>query len=64
MKQIVQTISSLEVAEMVGKAHKNLIRDIRSYLEELGQLNIEPSDFFQESTYKDANNQNRPCYAL
>ena len=51
-KQIEQTLDSREVAEMVGKEHKNLMRDVRSYVEELGQLKIEPSDFFKESTYQ------------
>ena len=45
-------IDSREVAEMVGKEHKNVIRDIRGYLEEFSQLNFEPSDFFTESIYK------------
>lgn len=42
-KQIEQTLDSREVAEMVGKEHKNLMRDVRSYADELGQLKIEPS---------------------
>ena len=61
-KRIEQTISSIEVAEMVGKEHKNLMRDVRSYMTELAELKIEPGNFFKESTYKDANNQSRPCY--
>lgn len=60
--RIEQTISSIEVAEMVEKEHKNLMRDVRSYMTELAELKIEPGDFFKESTYKDANNQSRPCY--
>lgn len=70
MKQIEQTISSIEVAEMVGKRHDHLIRDIKKYIGEMSapnfgegaELKIEPGDFFKESTYKDANNQKRPCY--
>ena len=61
-KRIEQTISSIEVAEMVEKEHKNLMRDVRSYMTELAELKIEPGNFFKESTYKDANNQSRPCY--
>lgn len=57
-------ITSLEVAEMVGKEHKNLMRDVRSYVGELAELKIEPGEFFIESTYKDANNQSRPCYLV
>lgn len=62
--RIEQAISSIEVAEMVGKEHKNLMRDVRSYMTELAELKIEPGNFFKESTYKDANNQSRPCYNI
>jgi len=36
-------IDSREVAEIIGKSHKNLIRDIRGYIEtmsKIGQLKI------------------------
>ena len=59
-----KTISSLEVAEMVEKEHKNLMRDVRNYVSELNQLKIEPVDFFRESTYKDGKGEERPCYAI
>lgn len=49
---------------MVEKEHKNLIRDIRRYCEQLAEGKIEPGDFFIESTYLDANNQSRPCYEV
>lgn len=62
MKEIEQTISSVEVAEMVEKKHADLMRDIRRYAEQLAESNIALGDFFKESTYKDANNQSRPCY--
>lgn len=66
----VQTITSMEVAKMVRKQHKNLVRDIRGYVEELSalkneesnsQLKIEPSDFFQEKTYS-SRGKEYPCY--
>lgn len=63
-KKIEQTLDSREVAEMVGKEHKNLMRDVRSYLEELGQLKIEPSDFFRENTYRNSQNKTMPCYNI
>lgn len=53
MKQIEQTISSIEVAEMVGKEHKELLRDIRRYVSQLAESKIALGDFFTESTYKD-----------
>ena len=59
-----KTISSLEVAEMVEKEHKNLMRDVRNYVAELNQLKIEPVDFFQESKYKDGKREERPCYNI
>lgn len=62
MNKIEQTIISIEVAEMVGKLHKNLLADIRGYVNELGQLKIQPSDFFVESTYKNSQNKVMPCY--
>ena len=61
---IEQKITSMEVAEMVGKDHKNLLADLRKYTKQLAELKIEPGDFFTESTYIDANNQSRPCYEI
>ena len=57
-------IESREVAEMVGKEHKELLRDIRRYAEQLAESNIARGMFFTESTYLDANNQTRPCYLV
>ena len=37
MKAIEKTITSLEVAEMVEKDHKNLLKDNRRYSEQLGE---------------------------
>ena len=83
MNQIEQTLDSREVAEMVGKRHDHLIRDIKKYIgemsapnfgegaeaknhsgSELGELKIEPTDFFRENTYRDKNKQERPCYDI
>lgn len=71
-KQIEQVLDSREVAEMLGKRHDNLLADIRGYVEELSllkiqesdsQLRIEPSDFFQESTYT-KRGKKYPCYKI
>ena len=67
MEQIEQTLTSIEVAEMVGKDHKELLRDIRRYSEQMSKIaesNIALGEFFKESAYKDANNQERPCYLI
>ena len=58
---------SRDVAAMVGKQHKNLIRDIDGYskiMEEKGKLKIELSDFFVKSTYTSAQNKQLPCYLI
>lgn len=65
MNEIMNTaISSLEVAEMVGKAHNDLLKDIRRYCDQLGQGNIPQSDFFTESTYQNSQNKTMPCYLV
>lgn len=62
MIQIEQTITSVEVAEMVNKRHADLIRDVRRYIEQLNENNIAFVEFFTESTYKDSKGETRPCY--
>lgn len=64
MNQIEQTLDSREVAEMVGKKHYNLMRDIKGYAEELNELKIEVVDFFKENNYKDGKGETRPCYDI
>ena len=64
MKQLEQTLSSLEVAEMIDKTHKNLIRSIETYMKHFTELKIEPSDYFKENTYKDASGKENKCYDI
>lgn len=64
MKQLEQRLDSREVAEMVGKEHKELLRDIRRYCEQLGESKIALTDFFTESTYKTEQNKTMPCYLV
>ena len=59
-----QALTSLEVAEMVGKEHSKLIRDIRRYIKQLGEAKIGFSDFFTESTYVSEQNKVMPCYNI
>lgn len=59
LELIKETMSSLEIAELTGKRHDHVIRDIRTLL---SQGVAAPN--FGESTYKDANQQDRPCFNL
>ena len=64
MEQLEQFIDSREVAEMVGKQHNELLKDIRRYAEQLGEGKIPQSDFFTESTYVNSQNKKMPCYQV
>ncbi|PEC20604.1 Rha family transcriptional regulator [Bacillus cereus] len=57
-------IDSLEVAEMTGKLHKNLLRDIDNYMSVLTSSKLSPLNFFQESSYIDPKGETRKCYFL
>lgn len=71
-----ETLDSREVAEMVEKNHKDLLRDIRTYtseMEEIGERNfapssklpkINPSDFFIPSTYTSEQGKELPCFLV
>ena len=57
-------IDSREVAKMVGKEHKNVMRDIATIISHLGgQLKIEQS-YFIPSEYTNSQNKKQPCYLL
>ena len=58
------TITSLEVSEMVEKDHSKLLRDIRNYSEKLAEAKIGLSDFFIESTYMDSTGRALPCFKI
>ncbi len=48
-----QTLDSREVAEMVGKQHAHLLRDIETYIEYLSQNpDLDYDDFFMEGSFK------------
>lgn len=63
--QGINVTDSRQVAEKVGKEHKNLLRDIQGYakvIEDSSKLSRQ--DFFIESTYKNSQNKTQPCYLL
>ncbi|KXG78251.1 Rha family transcriptional regulator [Thermotalea metallivorans] len=57
-------VDSRDVAEMIGKEHRHLLRDIRNYIEVLAESKIGLSDFFIENTYQDSTGRTLPCYLL
>lgn len=73
MNQIENTLTSLEVAEMVGRDHSKVIRDIRNITSHLTEAKNGFSDtqgksslseYFTEDTYKDSTGRELPCYRL
>lgn len=75
LMNVTQTLSSMEVAEMVEKEHSKLLRDIRRYTKQLGESNfgqssddegakILPSDFWIEDSYLNSQNKLQPCYKI
>ena len=61
---IKNSITSMEVAEMVGKEHSKLLRDIRTYITQLGEAKIGFTDFFKEATYTTEQNKVLPCFQV
>ena len=57
-------LTYMEVAQMVGKEHKDLLRNIRRYCEQFNESNLAPVDFFKESTYIDGKGETRPCFMV
>lgn len=54
------TMTSLEIAEITGKEHYNILADIRDEIKKLGEERA--ALIFQGGEYKDKNNQNRPMF--
>ena len=63
VNQLEKTITSLEVAEMVGRPHDNVLKDIRRIIEQLGDVKSYES-YFIESTYTNTQNKTFPNYLL
>ncbi len=56
---VARTMSSREIAELTGKAHKNVLADIRAMLDE---LELSWADF--SAQYKDSTGRSLPCFNL
>lgn len=56
-----ETINSIEIAELTGKRHSDVLRDIRILVEQLGNQNERN---FALVNYEDSKGEKRPCYVL
>ena len=63
MNQIQSNITSLEVSEMVGRPHDNVLKDIRRIISQLGDVKSYES-YFVESTYTNTQNKEQPSFLL
>lgn len=67
-----ETITSMEVAQMINKDHSKLLMDIHRYINQIEKINeskigkskIGFTDFFIESTYTTSQNKIQPCYNI
>lgn len=63
-KEGINVVDSREVAEMIDKDHKELLRSIRNYIGVLTSANLRSLDYFTPSEYVDAKKEVRPCYLI
>lgn len=63
MNQLPRNISSLEVAEMVGREHNEVLKDVRRIITQLGE-GISPQSYFIESSYTNSQNKELPSFLL
>lgn len=55
---------SRDVAELLGKPHRSILRQIRTMYGHLTEHNFVLSDFFIPATYTDSTGRELPCYYL
>lgn len=65
-----QTITTLEIAEMMGVPHYEILRklegrsDRKGYIQILTESQMVVSEYFQESSYIDTTGKNNKCYKV
>lgn len=66
----IKTLDSREVAQMLGKDHKYVLRDIegtekvKGIIPTLLSANLHPAKYFIESSYKDVTGKTNKCYLV
>src|SRR5690625_7438302 len=63
MKHLESTLTSLEVAEMVGREHYDVMKDVRRIVSHLGE-GTSSFTYFIESEYADSQGKERPAFKL
>lgn len=62
------TITTLEIAEMMGISHSDILKKIegrkdrKGYIQILSEGQMSVADYFEKSSYIDAQGKERPCY--
>ncbi len=70
MKQIGQTITTVEIAEMTETTHFDVLKKLEGAKDRKGIIKVltdnqmSVSDYFTESTYKDASGKENKCYLV
>lgn len=64
MNQLPHTLTSIEISEMVGREHGNVMKDIRRIIEHLGGQVESYESYFIEATYVNSQNRVMPCFGL
>ena len=59
-----ETMTSIQISEMIGKQHKDILRDIRDEAEKLEAGGIDGERKFALSSYMTEQNKELPCYIL
>jgi len=57
-------MTSLDLAEVTGKEHKNIIRDVKAEIEALSKDELKFEPIFFESNYQDTYGRIQPCYTF
>lgn len=57
-------VDSRDVAAMLERNHRELLKSIRTQIGYLNEGNFAPVEFFIESMYQDSKGETRPCYLI
>lgn len=74
MQELTQTITTLEISEMIGARHADILKKlegrelkgkhVKGIIDILTQHNLVPSDYFLKSSYIDKKGEEHTCYKV